>query len=560
MMPGIYPVGTEAISVAPQGADRLEGRLIVDDLPDLPAVFLAEIGTQPPVVEVEPPSAWMPGSLPVSASPGPAQDGAVSPVAILRYATRPWIGEPSDPALPNVAYLPLLSDAPQIERGIRLLPEDSPRATFQSGEMVLLNEDGRLDVVGGDWTLLGQSVVIRRGPHRAPRRAGYAEFGPVANLRVSSAPLGSDRLTLGLRDASVDLAVPVSTTYAGTGAAEGDSALKGRTRPVLYGYKANLAPVTLIAAELVYQISGHGLAAVYDARDRGSPLALVGDTPDLAALRAATVPASSYATCLAQGLIRMGSQPLGQLTVDAQALGDSSHAGIALDLMTGPGGLTGDRFVAAGFWTALPTGPAGFLFGDGTVEDALNEVLGSCAGWWGSDRLGRICAGRVMAPDGIAPAVTLQRWMLGSAPEEVAGAAPRWRQQVTYGAIGTVQSAADLAGIASEDAALVARYGTASQTAAAVDVSVLAAYPAAKAPAALASGFRFEADALALGQDLLRAHGTRRRRWRLAVNRWGYLVDVGDVIAVDHPRLAGRSWIVVGSSSVGDTNTLELWG
>ena len=270
------------------------------------------------------------------------------------------------------------------------------------------------------------------------------------------------------------------------------------------------------------------------------------------------MPQSRFATCLAQGLIRLGSTPGGQVTVDATAAGNGTHGGICLDLLGGPGGLTDDRIAPAGFLSALPPGQAGFLFTSGSVADALDQVTGACAGWWGSDRLGRIVAGRLLAPESMGVMARLERWMLAAEPQEVAGTAPRWRQRVGYRALATVQSATDLVGIASEDPAAVAAYGTASQTATAYDTTIAQAYPAALDPDPLVSGFENAADALA--DALLALHGTRRRRCTAQVTRYGNLFDLGAAIEIDHPRLAGRPWIVVGLSERGDTKTADLWG
>lgn len=557
-MTGFLIPGATAPGAAPAGVRRFAGRLTVADLPDLPAVYLAELGSQPAPSTVRLAPLGTPGALAPGATPWPRAAGSSG--AVIRVSDRGWIGEPDDAAMPNVAYGPRLAEPPAIERAIRVLPEDIARGTFQAGELVLLNDDGALDVVGGEWTLAGRPVVIRRGPHRRPTRAAFAEFGLVAAMRATSAPMGTDRLTVGLTSAASDLAVPVCATYAGTGDIEGDSSLAGQNRPALYGYKRQLSPVTLLAGDLVYQVSSRPLAGITGVRDRGAPLDGTTDYPTLAALRAATVPAAHFATCRAQGLVRLGSTPGGQVTVDAAASGNGTHGGICLDLLRGPGGLTDDRVAPGGFLSALPPGQAGFLFSGGTVAHALDTVTGACAAWWGSDRLGWIVAGRLLAPESMGVMARLERWMLAAEPQEVAGTAPRWRQRVNYRALATVQSATDLVGIASENPAAVAAYGTASQTATAYDTTIAQAYPAATDPEPLVSGFENVGDAQALAATLLALHGTRRRRWTVQVGRYGNLFDLGDAVEIDHPRLAGRPWIVVGLSERGDTKTADLWG
>jgi hypothetical protein len=555
---GLVIPGLTAPGDAPPGPDIAPGQFAVTDLPDLPPEFLVELGTAPPTVAVEIGSIGMPGGEAVGGLPDmpPATPGP----AVLRYSLRGWIGEPEDAMAPNLAYPSRLMEPPSLVRSMRVLPEDSARASFQSGEISLRNDDGALNEVAGDWTMAGRPAVIRRGPHRQPRRAGYQEFGRVADLRITSAALSdANRIRIGLREAASDLQVPVSTPYAGTGGLEGDANLSGQLRPMLYGVKRQIPPVALLANQEIRQVSGRPLSAVFGVRDRGSELTPFGDYPSLSALSSAPLFAGGYATCLTEGLIRTASTPQGQLTVDAVGAGDTSHGGIALALLRGPGGQLEERLVPAGF-TAQPAGAAGFLWSSGTVASALDEVMAACAGWWGSDRLGRIVAGRLRQPDSVGPEVTFARWMLQAEPAEQGGVAPRWRQRVAYRRLETVQSATDLAGIASEDPALVAAYGTAQQVAIAFDTAITLAFPSATDAEPLPSGFDDQADAQALAAELLALHGVRRRRWRLSLGRWGHLVDLGAVVAVDHPRLAGRNWIVIASEEAGDDKTLTVWG
>ncbi|MBO1078096.1 hypothetical protein [Roseomonas haemaphysalidis] len=349
------------------------------------------------------------------------------------------------------------------------------------------------------------------------------------------------------------------STYAGTGGLEGDANLAGKARPLMLGVKRNLAPQPLLAASLVWQIGGGPLAEVGGVRDRGIGLAGTSDYPTLAALLAASVPAGRFATCLTQGLIKLGSPPAGQVTVDARSPGDTSHAAIALALLRGPGGLSDDRINSANFGALVP-GVAGFLWAGGTVTQALNDVVTAGAGWWGSDRLGRITAGRLLPPDAVATQVTFERWMLTAEPSEMAGTAPRWRQRVAYRALGVTQTATDLAGLVASDPGLVAYFGAAYQLATAFDTAISAAYPSAVDPAPLITGLDSEGDAAAVATQLLALHGVRRRRWRVRVGKWGNLVDLGNIVAVDHPKLADRNWIVVAADEAGDDKTLTLWG
>lgn len=555
-IPGGYVPGG-----APPGPDRLAGRLTVTDLPDGPADYLVELGSLSPAVTVEPPSAGQPGGLPVGDT---ARAGAVTSrtATVLRYGLRGWIGEPEDTALPHVPYPARLVAPPSLTRAIPVLPEDGARASYTAGELVLRNGDGALDTVAGDWSLTGRPAVIRRGPYRAPYRAPYAAFGRTAELRIVSAVRSAaDRITVALREATADLNVPLTGVFAGTGGLEGVASLAGQARPWLGGTVPNIPAVALLPAEAIYLVgSGAPLASIEAVRDSGAAYTIVGDVADLAALRAAAVPAGGCARCLARGLVRLGSAPTGQVTVDATAGGSLTHGGIALDLLRGPGGLPEDRIDAAG-WLTLPPGQAGFyLPRGGTVAEAVEAVVTSCAAWWGGDRLGRVTAGVLPVPEVVTPTLTLRRWMLDGAPEEVAGVAPRWRQRVGYGRLGVVQEASALAGLVAADPAQAALYGTEYRVATAFDADIFAAGGATDAPV-LVSGYRYAADAQALADRLLARLSVRRRRYRLTLGRWAHLLDLGDGVAVEHSLLAGgRSWFAVKRDEQGDDGAVEVWG
>jgi hypothetical protein len=559
-MTGFLIPGSDAPGSAPPGPDRLAARFVLADLPNAPGEFLIELGSAPPVSAMDLASLGQPGGHAVGGLPDAAGAG-IPAGTVLRYSLRGWIGEPGDAMRPNAPFQPRLVEPPALVRSIGVLPEDGARSSFSAGEAVLRNEDRGLDLVASDWSLAGRPAVIRRGPHRTPLRAGYREFGRVAELRVVSAVrTAADRITVALREASTDLSVPLVPPYAGTGDLEGDTSLAGQPRPWLGGTVFNIPATALLAGEGIYQIAAVPLAAVTGVRDQGAPYALMGDHPTLAALRAATLTVTQCATCLSAGLIRLGSAPVGQVTCDAVAAGGQSHGEIALALLRGPGGLGDERIDPSGWLGVLPPGVAGFYRSGGTVTQAIDDIVTACAGWWGADRLGRYAAGRIPVPDRAAPALALRSWMLDGDPVEVPWTARRWRQRVGYRQLGLVQSATDLAGLAADDPGQAARYGTAFEVATTFDPLTFSSAPGAGDPAPLVSGFAGEADAKALADYLLALHAPRRRRWRLSLGRYGHLLDLGDVVTVEHPWLSSRNWVAVSRDDRGDAGTVEVWG
>lgn len=112
----------------------------------------------------------------------------------------------------------------------------------------------------------------------------------------------------------------LSLEYAGTGGAEGGPDLKGKLKPWLFGHAMSVEPVLINEDDSVYQFSAYGAIQAVDAlyergADFGAPTA---NYANYAALVAATIPAGRWATCLAEGLIRLGAPQYGVITGDVR--------------------------------------------------------------------------------------------------------------------------------------------------------------------------------------------------------------------------------------------------
>ena len=112
----------------------------------------------------------------------------------------------------------------------------------------------------------------------------------------------------------------LTATYAGTTGLEGDSDLANRPKPMLLGRCKNVEPVLIDATNSIFQFHAYGpINAVNALYERGSAFpASSGDYANYAALAAASVPNGKYATCLAQGLIKLGAPPYGVITGDIE--------------------------------------------------------------------------------------------------------------------------------------------------------------------------------------------------------------------------------------------------
>lgn len=110
----------------------------------------------------------------------------------------------------------------------------------------------------------------------------------------------------------------LNKTYAGSGGAEGGLDMKGRVKPLALGWPQNVEPVLINAVDSVYQFSAYGaIEQVTKLYERGSDFgAAAADYADYAALVAATIAPGKWATCLAQGMIRLGAPAFGVITGD----------------------------------------------------------------------------------------------------------------------------------------------------------------------------------------------------------------------------------------------------
>lgn len=166
-------------------------------------------------------------------------------------------------------------------------------------------------MIGGD--LLTMSMTIAPSPGLV---VSEVSRGKVTRFEKDG---GAIKLSLDPAGVAADTKV-LAKEYAGTTGIEGGSDLKGTLKPWIFGHAKNVEPVLINEDDSVYQFSGYGPIQSVDALyERGSSFgASIGDYANYAALIAATIPAGRWATCLAQGLIRLGAPQYGVITGDVK--------------------------------------------------------------------------------------------------------------------------------------------------------------------------------------------------------------------------------------------------
>ncbi len=215
--------------------------------------------------------------------------------------------------------------------GNRFWPAITRRPTLN---MTLFDGDFTGQIATGAGSMTISAFGLKRADANAP---GYAwNAAPISiwsivpetgarTLRFSGIverfSSSNEQITIDIRvdtEAFVQNALPL--TYAGTGGIEGPVDLRGKVKPLVLGRCFNVEPALINATDNVYQVSAYGpIDAVEVLYERGSAFgASFGDYASYAALVAAAIPNGGWATCLAQGLIRLKAPAYGVITADVR--------------------------------------------------------------------------------------------------------------------------------------------------------------------------------------------------------------------------------------------------
>jgi hypothetical protein len=440
------------------------------------------------------------------------------------------------------------------------------------GEIRLANADGRYD----GWLNFGfdgRAVTVRQGEAGAAYPDGFsATFsGTIETLTVSRT-----EVVVRLRDRQLVFDRPaLSARYAGSNAPpnglEGAADdLKGQPKPRLYGAALNIPAPCVNTVKLTYQVSDGALASVERVYDRGQALNFAADHASSALLQAATVTAGSYATCLAEGYLRLGAAPAGMVTVDAtQGAGPAARTAAQILRALAIAAGIDSAFIAAGDVTALdaanPAVIGLWLSGDETFASAMDGVAGSVGAFYGFDPTGMLRMGRLAAPSG-PPALSLEDYEVLDIERRPArdGDLPAWSYTVRHSKLWTVQNS-DLAAAVTpaRRAALASEYRAEKAEDAAVKIQHLLAAEET-ADTLLTSA----ADAAAEAARRLALYKVHRDFFDVTIPAALLATPglrIGAVVQLTNPRFglaAGRLFVLLGVKPELARNraTLTLWG
>lgn len=521
----------------------------------------------------------------------------------------------------NTPYRCLVLSVGNFERHCWQRDTTRGRSTVGYGKTVIDNSDHSLDpykLFGFD----GQGFRIYKGALNTstfpPSYPAYPTgFTLMFAGTMQSASFTWSTLEIMVRDRLAQVyALPIQTvTYGGTNALPNGfdgvaSDLQGKFKPILLGAAYNMPVPCVNTSKLTYQITDRtnitiGAVTINAVYDKGVVLTKGSSFATLALLQASTPSASTYNYCddpTYGAFIQLGSQPAGQLTVDAQEGTTASNtiAQIVTRILTGPGGQPSSQITGAAALDSLQSAQVGKWIdtSGAAIGDIVDELLqgGNC--FLTTTRAGLWLFGRLSAPTG--PAVLtitaddvkdptsgitiVQSNDLGTDAPKVDGntastAVPLWQVIMNYQLNNQVQSATDIAG-----SATLTRVGftlqqyrqVAASNAAVLKVHALAAL------ATFTSLFVALADALAEAQRQLTMRSVFREVVEVLVDpAFAAPVELGSTVALNIARFdwqtiqnigggqtqtVGKNFVCIGMaenfgdySSAGKT-TLILWG
>jgi hypothetical protein len=440
------------------------------------------------------------------------------------------------------------------------------------GEIKLKNPDGDFD--GWlDYGFDGRRVVIRRGtPGAYPD-----DFTTLYTGTADTITIDSNSVSVRLRDLQLVFAVPILTArYGGTnvlpnGIDGTEDDLAGKAKPRLYGRVFNVSPPCVNTSKLVYQISDQAIAAVAAVYDRGEALTVGVDRADSGALLGTAPAAGAFDTCLAEGLIRLGSAPAGEVTCDATAGAsavDRTAASILSTIALAAGVDASD--ISDADRTALAADAPGelgiWVSGESeTYAQVMDRVANSVGAYYAFDATGVLRMGRLSAPGG-DPLLSIEEYDCLALERRAAkdGDTPAWGVTVRHSRVWTVQTG-DLAGAVTQ----ARRTFLASEYRAqrAEDATVKTKHLLAR-EISVDTLFVDATDAANEASRLLSLHSTRRDFFEVTVHLdslSGASPWLMDVVRLTHPRFGlseGRLFRVLGIRPELSRNrfVFTLWG
>ena len=437
------------------------------------------------------------------------------------------------------------------------------------GESQIVNTDKTYDFIPARYALDGREFEIRFG--RTTDR--YVDSLVSCKGVVSDFHVNKDALRITLEDYGYKLDVPAQAkVYSGAGGINGGADLAGKPIPRALGYVLNVTPPLVYPNLQLYQVNDGAVNDITAVYDKGFPLARGADFATVALLLASTtIPASTYATCIAQGYFRLNETLAGAVTCDVE--GDATGGMFATTTaaivrrlvvlateLRDPVDLYLPAFVLL---DTLQPAPVGYWISHNdtiSVSDVVAKLMLGIGAFAGFRRNGKFSVMRLDAPAG-APLKRFDLTGVSSPDREPLPAGinpppPRWR--IGYQRNWTV-IADPAGGVTDMRRSFLAadyRYGLAESAAIRID------HPFAKDRDPVEGFFRLQADADAEALRRLVLFRATRALYTFAADiRDGIQLNWGDKIMLTDDRWdlsQGRLMIVLRIQQNGKAGTLDM--
>lgn len=436
-----------------------------------------------------------------------------------------------------------------------------------SGEATIDNTRGDFDYLMPLYTMDGTEVELRYGRRADPYNFYYQMMRGFAGVHN----VGRRVLRVPISDLSRRLDMPISdVSYAGTGGVEGGKDLLGKRKPIALGWCENVTPTTLDESLLLYQVHNGQVEDISAVYANGLPLTYDTDYADSAALVSASVSSGQYATCLAEGMFKIGNRDDELITADVQGANDggfSSTVGEIVRRIAIMAGVSSFDELAFAAFEVDHGYEAGRYFAHGhtvTFAEAMSLVAGFGV-YFGHRRDGLFTIGLMKAAG--SPSLRIKTIDIlddGGVDREplpdALNPAP-WIWRVPWGRNNTVQNGPSVAGAVSS--ARKTWLAEEERLAVAENPARKAHDPFPRDRSPVHGSLRNEADALAYAQHLLALYGVTRSLYRVPIDQRGFGLDLNKSIRVTHNRIdltEGRTLSIVDIDEDARTGRVQIIG
>jgi len=304
----------------------------------------------------------------------------------------------------NNQYLPYIEELPNYGQSIFSSGLSDGELSSSSGTLSLTNVDGKFDYLE-NWGIAGRPITVRLAKDENSVATPY--FKGIVTYPI----FDYSSIVLNLSNSIEDLNTPsIVETFKGTnigpeGLEGNESDSKGLFKPFCLGRVFNI-PLTVVNTSLQIYACNYNFAgerqkieAVWSVRVKGGSLTFFQDFATSEVLSAAALPAGTYATCLSEGLVRLGVVPVGTVTADIDEsfpqVSDCSSL-IRKLLVERLGKVEGPDFDGGSLnsiseFNSCPLGL--FVNSEKTFLECVNSMLNSVGAWMTSDPSGKYVFG-----------------------------------------------------------------------------------------------------------------------------------------------------------------------